>query len=156
MKHELLFIGKTKDRFIQEGIQEYSSRLSHYTNLNITTLKDKSASKNKSSQESIEAQGKLLLDAVPQGALIVALDSRGQQFTSELFSQKIVDWELSGMKQVNYLIGGPDGISDMIIKSASLVLSFSKMTFTHDMVRMLLVEQLYRAYTIKNGERYHK
>jgi 23S rRNA (pseudouridine1915-N3)-methyltransferase len=156
MKHELLFIGKTKDRFIQEGIQEYSSRLGHYTHFNITILKDKNTSKNKNPQESIEAQGKLLLDAVPQGAIIVALDSRGQQFTSELFSQKIVDWEISGTKQVNYLIGGPDGIADVVLKSATLVLSFSKMTFTHDMVRMLLVEQLYRAYTIKNGEKYHK
>jgi len=154
MKHEIVFIGKTKDSFIQSGIKEYSSRLKHYTNIQITTLKDKSGGK--SAREAIESQGQQMLNAVPQGAVIVALDSRGQQFTSESFSKKIVNWELSSVKQVNYLIGGPDGISETILNSSQLVLSFSKMTFTHDMVRMLLIEQLYRAYTIKNGEKYHK
>jgi 23S rRNA (pseudouridine1915-N3)-methyltransferase len=154
MKHEIVFIGKTKDSFIQSGIKEYSSRLKHYTNIQITILKDKSGGK--SAREAIESQGQQMLNAVPQGAVIVALDSRGQQFTSESFSKKIVNWELSSVRQVNYLIGGPDGISETILNSSQLVLSFSKMTFTHDMVRMLLIEQLYRAYTIKNGEKYHK
>jgi 23S rRNA (pseudouridine1915-N3)-methyltransferase len=154
MKHEIIFIGKTKDSFIQKGITEYSSRLKHYTNIQLTVLKDKSGGK--SAQEAIESQGHQMLNAVPPGAVIVALDSRGQQFTSELFSKKIVNWELSSVKHVNYLIGGPDGISEKILQSSGLVLSFSKMTFTHDMVRMLLIEQLYRAYTIKNGEKYHK
>jgi 23S rRNA (pseudouridine1915-N3)-methyltransferase len=154
MKHEIVFIGKTKDSFIQNGIVEYSSRLKHYTNIQITILKDKSSGR--SARVAIENQGQQMLSAVPQGAVIVALDSRGQQFTSESFSKKIVNWELSSVKQVTYLIGGPDGISETILKSAGLVLSFSKMTFTHDMVRMLLIEQLYRAYTIKNGEKYHK
>lgn len=154
MKHEIIFLGKTKDRFIQEGIDEYFSRLQHYTNFNITTVKDKSGGKG--SREAIISQGQQLLDSVPPGAVIVALDSRGRQFTSELFSKKIVDWEIAGTKQVSYLIGGPEGISDTVLRSAQLVLSFSTMTFTHDMVRMLLIEQLYRAYTIKNGERYHK
>lgn len=154
MKHEVVFIGKTKDSFIQKGIAEYSSRLKHYTNIQITTLKDKSGGK--SAREAIENQGQQMLNAVPQGAIVVALDSRGQQFTSEAFSEKIVTWELGSIKQVNYLIGGPDGISQKILDSSRLVLSFSKMTFTHDMVRMLLIEQLYRAYTIKNGEKYHK
>ena len=154
MKHEIVFIGKTKDSFIQSGIEEYNSRLKHYTNIKITTLKDKSSGG--SARAAIESQGKQMLNAVPQGAVVVALDSRGQQFTSESFSKKIVSWELSSVKQVTYLIGGPDGISETILKSAGLTLSFSKMTFTHDMIRMLLVEQLYRAYTIKNGEKYHK
>ena len=91
-----------------------------------------------------------------KGSVIVALDSRGQQFSSEQFSKKIVSLEDSGVRHVSYLIGGPDGISDDILKAAQLVLSFSKMTFTHDMVRMLLIEQIYRAYTIKHGEKYHK
>lgn len=154
MKHEIVFLGKTKDRFIQEGIAEYSSRLQHYTNINITILKDKSGGKG--NHEAIINQGQQMLDSVAPGSLIVALDSKGKQFTSELFSKKIMDWEIGGTKQVTYLIGGPEGISDTVLCSAQLVLSFSKMTFTHDMIRMLLVEQLYRAYTIKNGEKYHK
>ena len=154
MKHEIVFLGKTKDTFIQEGIEEYRSRLKHYTNIQITVLKDKSSTKGV--RNAIVSQGQQMLNAVAQGSLIIALDSRGQQFTSESFSKKIINWEVNSVKQVTYLIGGPDGISEAILESAQLVLSFSKMTFTHDMVRMLLVEQLYRAYTIKNGERYHK
>ena len=154
MKHEIVFLGKTKDRFIQEGIDEYFSRLQHYTNVKITIIKDKSGGKG--SREAITSQGQQMLASVPPGSVIVALDSRGKQFTSELFSKKIVNWEIAGTKHVAYLIGGPEGISDTILSSAQLILSFSKMTFTHDMVRMLLVEQLYRAYTIKNGEKYHK
>ena len=154
MKHEIVFLGKTKDRFIQQGIEEYTSRLKHYTNIEITILKDKSGGK--TSFEAIESQGQQMLNTVSRGSVIVALDSRGKQFTSESFSQKIVNWEINGVKQVTYLIGGPEGISEKILQAAQLVLSFSTMTFTHDMVRMLLVEQLYRAYTIKNGERYHK
>lgn len=154
MKHEIVFLGKTKDSFIQNGIEEYCSRLKHYTNIQISILKDKSTGKG--TVDAIKRQGQQMLNAVVQGSVIVALDSRGQQFTSESFSKKIVNWEISSVKQVTYLIGGPEGISEDILQSAQLVLSFSKMTFTHDMVRMLLVEQLYRAYTIKNGERYHK
>ena len=154
MKHEIVFLGKTKDRFIQEGISEYFSRLQHYTNASITILKDKSGGKG--GPQAIISQGLQLLDCVTPGSLIVALDSRGKQFTSELFAKKIVDWEIGGTKQVTYLIGGPEGIADTVLSCAELVLSFSPMTFTHDMVRMLLVEQLYRAYTIKNGEKYHK
>lgn len=154
MKHEIVFLGKTKDSFIQQGIDEYHSRLRHYTNLKISVLKDKN--NGKSTSEIIKNQGQLLLNSVEKGAVIIALDSRGQQFTSESFSKKIVGMEDSGVRQVSYLIGGPDGISDEILATAQLVLSFSKMTFTHDMVRMLLVEQIYRAYTIKNGEKYHK
>ncbi len=154
MKHEIIFLGKTKDTFIQQGIDEYGARLKHYTNFSITTLKDKA--RGKSTRQIISEQGEQLLGAVPKGAIIVALDSRGQQFTSTSFSSKIVQWETSGGRQVCYLIGGPDGIAEEILQKAQLTLSFSKMTFTHDMVRMLLVEQLYRAYTIKNGEKYHK
>ena len=154
MKHEIVFLGKTKDTFIQKGIEEYHSRLKHYTNIQITVLKDKSSTKG--GRDAIVSQGQQMLNTVAQGSVIVALDSRGQQFTSESFSKKIIKWEINSVKQVTYLIGGPDGISENILKSAQLILSFSKMTFTHDMVRMLLVEQLYRAYTIKNGERYHK
>ena len=103
-----------------------------------------------------EEEGDLLLRSIPRGALIVALDSRGIQLTSESFSKKIENWEIRGTKQVSYLIGGPDGLSQKVTDSADLLLSLSRMTFTHEMVRLFLIEQLYRAYTIKAGEKYHK
>ncbi|EKD39309.1 MAG: hypothetical protein ACD_75C00442G0002 [uncultured bacterium] len=152
MKHELLFLGKIKDRFIAEGVQEYASRLQHYTSLKITVLKEKGNSQPQNSP----AEGMLLLQAVAPGALLVALDAKGTQFSSAGFAQKIADWEMQGIKQVCYLIGGPEGHSAKVLEAADLLLSLSKMTFTHDMARMLLVEQLYRAYTINAGEKYHK
>lgn len=154
MKHELLFLGKTKDRLIAENIEEYYARLKHYTVLSISILKEKKKRKHNSSLK--EEEGDLLLRSIPRGALIVALDSRGIQLTSESFSKKIENWEIRGTKQVSYLIGGPDGLSQKVTDSADLLLSLSRMTFTHDMVRLFLIEQLYRAYTIKAGEKYHK
>jgi len=154
MKHQLLFLGKIKDKFIEDGVAEYASRLQHYTSFSITILKEKVRGRGK--VLSPEDQGKLLLQAVPQGATTVVLDSNGKQFSSEAFSQKIDQWEMQGTKQVCYLIGGPDGHADEVLRAADLLVSLSKMTFTHDMARLLLVEQLYRAYTIKAGEQYHK
>lgn len=152
MKHELLFLGKTKDTFIADGIDNYAARLKHYTQVSLRTLKEKKSG----SQGNIEEEGRQLLDAVPGGWLKVALDSRGRQYTSLDFAELISGWELRGIKGVCYLIGGPTGLADEVITAADVCLSLSKMTFTHDMVRMLLIEQLYRAYTIKGGEKYHK
>ncbi len=154
MKHQLLFLGKIKERFIEDGVAEYAARLQHYTSFSITVLKEKG--RGRSTSASTEEQGRILLQAVPSGAEIVVLDSRGKQFSSEGFSQKINQWEMQGKKQICYLIGGPDGHDPAVIAAADLLISLSKMTFTHDMARMLLVEQLYRAHTIKAGEQYHK
>jgi 23S rRNA (pseudouridine1915-N3)-methyltransferase len=152
MKHQLLFLGKIKDRFIEDGVREYGARLQHYTSFAITLLKEKGRGKAPAPEE----QGKILLQAVPPGATIVVLDAQGQQFSSEGFARKIDQWEMQGIKQVCYLIGGPEGHAAEVLAAADLLLSLSKMTFTHDMARLLLVEQLYRAYTIKAGEQYHK
>lgn len=152
MKHEVIFLGKTKDSFISEGIKEYASRLKHYTQFATRVIKEKKSG----ARADIGLEGQQLLDAVPVGWLVVALDSRGKQYTSEKFAETIGSWENRGVKGVSYLIGGPTGISKQVIGRADLCLSLSTMTFTHDMVRMLLVEQIYRAYTIKAGEKYHK
>jgi 23S rRNA (pseudouridine1915-N3)-methyltransferase len=152
MKHEMIFLGKTKDSFISSGIDTYASRLKHYTQMTVRTLKEK----NSGGRSDITQEGKQLLQTVPAGWLVVALDSRGKQYTSEKFADLISDWEQRGVKGVSYLIGGPTGLSEEVISRADVCLSLSKMTFTHDMVRMLLMEQIYRAYTIKGGEKYHK
>jgi 23S rRNA (pseudouridine1915-N3)-methyltransferase len=154
MKHELLFLGKIKERFLAEGVDEYASRLRHYTSFSITLLKEKGRIRGR--QSAADSEGMQLLQAVPPGALVVVLDPRGKQFSSEALSRQLDEWEMQGIKQVCYLIGGPDGHSASVLQAAHLLLSLSQMTFTHDMTRMLLVEQLYRAYTIKAGEKYHK
>lgn len=154
MKHELLFLGKIKDRFISDGVEEYTSRLRHYTSFSIITIKVKARQKGK--KDFKDKEGQQLLQAVSPGSMVVALDSKGKQFSSETFAKKIMQWEMQGIKKISYLIGGPEGHSPGVLQAADMLLSLSKMTFTHDMTRLLLIEQLYRAYTIKAGEQYHK
>lgn len=153
MKHHVLLLGKIKDSFIAEGVHEYSTRLQHYTKLELHYLKGKGK---KNSLLTTEQEGELLLAHVPAGATIVVLDVAGKQMSSEGLADQVTFWENTAVKEVCYLIGGPLGLSQKVIASANVRLSFSKMTFTHDMVRLLLIEQLYRAYTIKAGEKYHK
>lgn len=155
MKHELILLGKIKDTFIQKGLDEYAGRLQHYTDFSITTLKDRTGGY-KDPKKITQKQGELLLGAVGSGARMVVLDAKGKQYSSEEFAEKIELLEVQGVRRLCYLIGGPDGHSQEVLKRANLLLSLSKMTFTHDMARLLLVEQLYRAYTIKAGEKYHK
>ncbi len=152
MKHELVLLGKTKNRFIEEGIAEYLDRLRHYTSFATVLRKEKGRTR----QPDPEAEGKQLLSNVASGWRIVALDPRGKSYSSPDFASLLTSWEQSGVRGIRYLIGGPLGLSDEVRRRADLLLSLSAMTFTHDMTRLLLVEQIYRAYTIKAGEKYHK
>ncbi len=155
MKYELLLLGKTKDSYLTEGIAEFSKRLQHYTRISIKFIQHKKKGQWNEEQEK-EEDGRLLLSHVPAGALKVILDFRGSQVSSEGLADLIGQWEQQGVKQVSLLIGGPLGHSQELVAQADLLLSLSLMTFTHDMTRLFLLEQLYRAYTIKAGEKYHK
>lgn len=153
MKHQILLLGKIKDSFIEEGVKEYLGRLNHYTKCELKFLTVKGR---KSAQLSMAEEGRILLENVPSNSLVVALDVLGKMYSSEEFAAQIGKWENNSIKTVTYLVGGPLGLDKVVLQRADLKLSFSKMTFTHDMIRLLLVEQLYRAYTIKAGEKYHK
>lgn len=155
MKLEFLFLGKTKDNYLEEGITQYCKRLKHYSPLSIKTLKPR-VKKNWSPLQCMEYEAKLLLDNTPKGAIIVALDSRGKQYTSEGMAELIGRWQARGGRQVEFLIGGAYGLHREVLAQADDVISLSKMTFTHDMVRLFLLEQIYRAFTIQKGEKYHK
>ncbi|PID75363.1 MAG: 23S rRNA (pseudouridine(1915)-N(3))-methyltransferase RlmH [Deltaproteobacteria bacterium] len=154
MKHEIVFLGKTKDSILEKAIAKYHARLNCYTRCNIVVVKDKVSAQPR--DVLLKKQGELLLGAVSPGDFVVVLDSRGEQMTSECLAKTISRWERMAVKKVCYLIGGPDGLAEAVLAAGQQVLSLSQMTFTHDMTRMLLLEQLYRAYTIKNGEKYHK
>ncbi len=155
MKVELLFLGKTKDSYLAEGIDKYKKRLNYYTSVSVKIIKTKV--RLSANDELLKAkEGQLLLNNTVKGSFIVALDSGGKQYTSTGISGLINRWEQRGVRVVSFLIGGPVGLSEEVIQKADMVLSLSYLTFTHDMVRMLLLEQLYRGYTIKNGEKYHK
>ena len=155
MKIELLFLGKTKDSYIEKGIQDFSRRLSHYTGVDLTTIKVKSQ-KGKSDEEVKRYESSLLEEYIRPGDHRIVLDSRGTSMSSEVFSQKISSLEQRGVKRACVIIGGPLGVAEDQLEKADMILSLSKMTFTHDMVRLFILEQLYRAYTIKAGEKYHK
>ena len=155
MIHEVPLLGRTRDPALGQGIDDYCRRLRHYTTLSLRLLKEPGKGRGRG-EDLVQAEGRLLLKTVPAGALVVVLDGGGRQYSSEQFAALISDWEQRGIRQVSYLIGGPCGHSAEVLGRADLLLSLSRMTFTHDMVRLLLLEQLYRAYTIKAGEKYHK
>jgi len=155
MKLVLPFLGKTKDSFIEQGIKEYSGRLKHYTALSINVLKVKKK-KAWTEQQQRQEEGRVLLGSLQPVTLKIVLDSSGKQLSSKGLADRISRWEQEGRKQAAFLIGGPTGHSSEVLAEADLLLSFSRMTFTHDMIRLFLLEQLYRAYTIKAGEKYHK
>jgi len=154
MKYEILFLGKTKDTFLTEGIAEYSKRLKHYAGINLKTIK---TGKIQGSDHIIkEKETDLLLSHTIPSTHMIALDGGGKSFTSKEFSREINKWERLNLRHITFVIGGPLGLSERMLGLAKEKISLSKMTFTHDMVRLFLLEQLYRAYTIKAGEKYHK
>jgi len=156
MKIELLFLGKTKEPYLAAGIADYAERLAHYARLNIRELKDRGRKNNLSASEIIDAEGRLLLQAKTKSSLLVALDRNGRGLSSKEFAYRIKIWEGQGTKGLSFIIGGPLGLSGAVMQQADFILSFSRMTFTHEMARLILVEQLYRAYTINAGSQYHK
>ena len=152
---ELVFLGKTREKYLAAGIEDFIKRLSRYTRLEIKIIKDKQQQKKLSENKVKENEGRDLLAAV-KSSYLVCLDRTGKKIDSEGLARQIKKWEMQGRKSVCFLIGGPLGFAPAVLKQADLVLSFSPMTFTHEMIRLLLLEQLYRAYTINAGEKYHK
>ncbi len=155
MRFEILFLGKTKEAYLAAGIADYSKRLSHYIPTEIKILKEKKIKKGASEKVLIEKDSDILLQNA-KGSHIVCLDRTGRQINSLELAALVERWEMQSLKKITFIIGGPLGLSPGILAKADLVLSFSAMTFTHEMTRLLLLEQLFRAFTIKAGEKYHK
>jgi 23S rRNA (pseudouridine1915-N3)-methyltransferase len=155
LRFELLFIGKTKESYLAAGIADYAKRLARYIPTEIKTVKEKKINKSEPEDLQIEKASETLRQNI-QGSYLVCLDRKGKQLDSLGFAAQLDRWEMQGQKKISFVIGGPLGLSHAILKKADLVLSFSTMTFTHEMARLLLLEQLYRACTIKAGEKYHK
>jgi 23S rRNA (pseudouridine1915-N3)-methyltransferase len=159
MQIRVVAVGRIKEKFLQEGIAEYEKRLRPYVKLQITEIPDeKRPALSSSSVESAakEKEGERILLAIPPGSFVVSLDLKGQSLSSEDLAETFREWELAGKSQIAFVIGGDLGLSPAVLKRSDLRLSLSKMTFTHPMARLLLLEQLYRACRIKSGEPYHK
>ncbi len=155
MKIVLLFLGKTREKYIETGIANYLKRLERYVSANIMVLKDKSNPSLPEDKQKAREAG-VLLEKSAGSAMRVALDPRGRQPDSFALAQMITDWEMRGIKSVSFLIGGHLGLAPKVLEEADVTLSLSRLTFTHEMTRLLLLEQLYRAYSIKAGHNYHK
>ena len=155
MKIELWVIGKTKFVYLEEGIALYQKRLKHYIPFGIRVIPDLKNTKHLKAHEIVEREGKLLLDQLPSTAQLILLDERGKQKDSLQFSQFLDQQMQQATKHLIFVIGGAYGFSEAVYQQAKLQLSLSKMTFSHQMIRLFFVEQLYRAMTILRNEPYH-
>jgi len=155
MKLEILLLGRTKDGYLEEGIKDYLRRLSHYTPCEIVQLKVKKQTFSQDDQQR-RYESDLLATRQDPGSYLVALDSTGRQISSEELAALLEGLNQRGIKKAVFSIGGPVGLHREQLDKADLILSLSRLTFTHDMTRLILLEQLYRAYTISAGTGYHK
>lgn len=155
MKILLLVIGKTDAAYIRAGIEEYEKRLSRYVPYEMKVLPDVKNSKNMSEVLQKEKEGEMILEEFQGTDFVVLLDEKGKQYTSVGFSDFLAQKMLNGTKRLVFVIGGPYGFAEAVYQRANDKISLSKMTFSHQMVRMIFAEQLYRAMTIMRGEPYH-
>ena len=155
MKVKLIMIGKTVKSYLKEGEQEYDQRIKHYVRLEETVIPDiKNASK-LSKKELKSKEGKMILSKLGNTDEVILLDDKGKEFTSKELSEFLKQKMLHSTKTLVFIVGGAFGFSDEVYARANSKLSLSKMTFSHQMVRMIFKEQLYRAFTIIKGEKYH-
>ena len=155
MKITLAVIGKTEVGFVRQGIDEYVKRLQHYVPFNIQYIGDVKGTRNMSEPQQKTAEGKQLLAALETSDYVVLLDEHGTERTSMDYSQWLERRMASGSKRLVFVVGGPYGFSPEVYDRANEKISLSKMTFPHELVRLIFVEQLYRAFTILRHEPYH-
>ncbi|MBW3095637.1 23S rRNA (pseudouridine(1915)-N(3))-methyltransferase RlmH [Bifidobacterium sp. 64T4] len=159
MQIDIICVGKVKEQYLRDAISEYSKRLSRYCKLNILEVADEKTPEHAS--EGVERQikakeGERIAKHIKPGAYVIALAIDGQQVTSEGFARKIDQLGIQGVSHIQFVIGGSIGMDDDILRKANYKLSFSKMTFPHQLMRVILLEQVYRAYKINAHEPYHK
>ncbi len=155
MKIQLTVIGKTNQDFVRKGLDEFCNRLKHYVPFEMDIIPDIKNTKNLSQEQQKEREGELILKNIQPGDYLVLLDEKGKEFSSMLFADYIKKKTHVVSKKMVFVIGGPYGFSQKVYEAASEKISLSKMTFSHQMIRLIFVEQLYRAMTILNNEPYH-
>ncbi|MBK8466773.1 MAG: 23S rRNA (pseudouridine(1915)-N(3))-methyltransferase RlmH [Chloracidobacterium sp.] len=150
MKFRFIWVGKTRDKNWRALHDEYLGRLGHFVKFEVVEVKDSAA------HEGREIEGKRILEKVNQSSFVCLLDVTGQGLSSPELAKEVEKWQNGGSKEIAFVIGGADGISSAVAERADHVLSLSFLTFTHEMARVVLLEQLYRAYTILKGFPYQK
>lgn len=159
MKITLICVGKLKEKYLSQGVEEYSKRLTRYCSLEIVELADEKTPEDASKAlEDIikKKEGERILKALKEDSYCIALAIEGNMLSSEGLAGKIDSLGISGVSHISFIIGGSLGLSEEVLKKADYKLSFSKMTFPHQLMRMVLLEQIYRSYRIISNQPYHK
>ena len=152
MRFRIIWTGKTRDARMRALIEDYAERLSHFVRCEVTELKEPG----RTDRTGIDKETKRISDALRPGSLTVLLDPKGAEWTSHELASQVKSWEGSGVKEVAFVIGGPNGLGSELLARADKRWSLSRLTLTHEMARVLLFEQLYRAFTIVHGLPYQK
>ena len=154
----IINVGSLKSSFLEPGIEEFKKRLSRYCNLNIIEVTDEPLPKSPSEKDlqALQAlEGQRIVKKIPERSYVFALDVKGKPMTSEGFAKSLNNLQVRGYSSFTFIIGGATGLSDFVLKQADYRFSLSHMTFTHQMIRLILLEQIYRAFKINNNEPYH-
>ncbi|EKU16346.1 rRNA large subunit m3Psi methyltransferase RlmH [Streptococcus intermedius BA1] len=159
MKIKLVTVGKLKEKYLKDGISEYTKRLNRFTKFDIIELPDEKTPDKAShleNQQILDKEGTRILSKLADKEFVIALAIEGQQFPSEKFSKILSDITIRGISDITFVIGGSLGLSTDVKKRANLLMSFGKLTLPHQLMRLVLVEQIYRAFMIQQGSPYHK
>jgi len=156
MKIKIIALGKIKEKFLKDGIDEFLKRLTPYTSLEIIELSPIEIKDENLTQKALEEEGINILSHIKEDSFVITLEIQGKQLSSEELAQKINQITISGVSELVFIIGSSCGISPIVSQRANFKLSMSKMTFLHQFARLILVEQIYRAFKILKGEKYHK
>lgn len=159
MKITLVTVGKIKEKYLKDAINEYSKRLSKYCKLEIIEVADEKTPEQASETVECEIRQKeaaRILKHVKEGTFVITLEINGKQLTSEALSNKIETLGIQGTSHIIFIIGGSIGLAEEVLRESDFALSFSKMTFPHQLMRVILLEQIYRSYRIMKNEPYHK
>lgn len=159
MNIDIVCVGKVKERYLRDAIDEYRKRLSRFAKVDVIEVADEKTPEHASdtlNAQIKEKEGERILKHLRDGAFVVALAIEGDQLTSEQLAARIAQWGLHGVSHLQFVIGGSLGLDPRVLRRANMPLSFSKMTFSHQLMRVILLEQIYRAFKINAHEPYHK
>lgn len=159
MSITIIAVGKLKEKYFKDGIEEYMKRLSSYVDMKLVEVADEKAPEELSESEMEivkDREGERILSKIPKNSHVIAMEIGGVQMSSEAFADKIDSLNMDGVKNIVFIIGGSLGLSKNVLAEAREYISFSKLTFPHQLMRLILVEQIYRAHRIINNHPYHK
>jgi len=159
MNITVISVGKLKEKYLKEAIEEYAKRLQRYCKISLIELQDEKTPDNASEKEELQIkakEGEAILKNIKENSFVIALDLKGKMIRSEEFSTYIQDLGVNGKSDIVFIIGGSLGLSQEVLNRANYKLCFSKMTFPHQLFRVMLLEQIYRGFRIMKNEPYHK